>query len=39
MGLVEDDLGLEPCVQTMDVSLETVERVRESFPMFRQRRL
>ncbi|MDQ0733117.1 putative amidohydrolase [Arthrobacter sp. B1I2] len=39
MGVVEADLGLEPGVRTMEVSLETVERVRESFPMFRQRRL
>jgi predicted amidohydrolase len=39
MGVVEADLGLEPCMQTVEVSLEIVERVRESFPMFRQRRL
>lgn len=39
MGVVEADLGLEPGVLAVEVSLETVERVRESFPMFRQRRL
>ncbi|MDT0195724.1 carbon-nitrogen hydrolase family protein [Arthrobacter sp. AB6] len=39
MGVVEADLGLDPRVRTVEVSLETVERVRESFPMFRQRRL
>lgn len=39
MGVVEADLGLEPGVRAVDVSLETVERVRELFPMFRQRRL
>lgn len=39
MGVVEADLGLEPGVRTLEVSLETVDRVRESFPMFRQRRL
>lgn len=39
MGAVEADLGLEPCVRVLEISLETVERVRESFPMFRQRRL
>ncbi|WP_104044808.1 carbon-nitrogen hydrolase family protein [Arthrobacter sp. ZGTC412] len=39
MGVVEADLGLEPGVRVVDVSLKTVERVRESFPMFRQRRL
>ncbi|WP_305775672.1 hypothetical protein [Pseudarthrobacter sp. NIBRBAC000502772] len=39
MGVVEADLGLEPGVRSVEVSLETVERVRESFPMFRQRRL
>ncbi|MDR6415590.1 carbon-nitrogen hydrolase family protein [Pseudarthrobacter sulfonivorans] len=39
MGVVELDLGLDAGVRTVDVSLETVARVRESFPMFRQRRL
>ena len=39
MGVVEADLGLEACVRTVDFSLETVARVRELFPMFRQRRL
>lgn len=39
MGVVEADLGLDPGVRTVEVSVETVERVRESFPMFRQRRL
>jgi hypothetical protein len=39
MGVVEADLGLEPGVGAVDVSLETVDRVRELFPMFRQRRL
>jgi predicted amidohydrolase len=39
MGVVEADLGLEPGVRTVQVSLETVNRVRESFPMFRLRRL
>lgn len=39
MGVVEADLGLEPGVRAVDVSLETVARVRELFPMFRQRRL
>lgn len=39
MGVVEADLGLESCVRAVEFSLETVERVRESFPMFRQRRL
>jgi deaminated glutathione amidase len=39
MGVVEADLGLEPGVLTVEVWLETVERVRGSFPMFRQRRL
>ena len=38
-GFLEADLGLEPGVLTVEVSLETVDRVRESFPMFRQRRL
>ncbi|WP_223252957.1 nitrilase-related carbon-nitrogen hydrolase [Arthrobacter sp. AFG7.2] len=32
-------VGLEPCVRVVEVSPETVERVRVSFPMFRQRRL
>jgi predicted amidohydrolase len=39
MGVIEADLGLEPGVRAVDVSLETVARVREAFPMFRQRRL
>lgn len=39
MGVVEADLGFEPGVRTVDVSPETVDRVREAFPMFRQRRL
>ncbi|WP_426976339.1 carbon-nitrogen hydrolase family protein [Pseudarthrobacter sp. O4] len=39
MGVIEADLGLEPGVQAADVWLETVARVREAFPMFRQRRL
>jgi predicted amidohydrolase len=39
IGAVEADLGLEPSVRAVEVSLETVDRVRESFPMFRQRRL
>jgi predicted amidohydrolase len=39
MGVVEADLGLEPGVLAVEVSVETVERVRESFPMFRQRRV
>jgi predicted amidohydrolase len=39
MGVVESDLGLEPGVRVVDLSLETVVRVREAFPMFRQRRL
>ena len=39
MGVVEADLGLEPGVRAVDVSLERVARVRELFPMFRQRRL
>ena len=39
MGVVELDVGLDPSVRTVDVSLDTVTRVRESFPMFRQRRL
>ncbi|MGY2743478.1 carbon-nitrogen hydrolase family protein [Arthrobacter sp. UYCu723] len=39
MGFIEADLGLEPGVRAVDISLETVARVREAFPMFRQRRL
>jgi predicted amidohydrolase len=39
MGYVEADLGLEPGVRAVEVSLGTVARVREQFPMFRQRRL
>ena len=39
MGVVEADLGLEPCMRAVEVSLERVDRVPESFPMFRQWRL
>ncbi|MDQ0617304.1 nitrilase-related carbon-nitrogen hydrolase [Arthrobacter globiformis] len=39
MGYVEADLGLEPGVWSVEVSLGTVARVKEQFPMFRQRRL
>ena len=39
MGVVEADLGLAPGVRAVDVSPEAVARVRELFPMFRQRRL
>lgn len=39
MGVVEADLGLEAGVRTVGVSVETADRVRESFPMFQQRRL
>jgi predicted amidohydrolase len=39
MGVVEADLWLGAGVRMVDVSVETVARVRESFPMFRQRRL
>jgi hypothetical protein len=39
MGYVEADLGLEPGVRAVQISLGTVARVREQFPMFRQRRL
>jgi predicted amidohydrolase len=39
LGVVEADLGVEPGVRTVEVSLATVDRARESFPMFRQRRL
>lgn len=39
MGVVEADLGLAAGVRAVEVSLETVDRVRQSFPMFRQRRL
>ncbi|MDQ0826928.1 putative amidohydrolase [Arthrobacter sp. B2I5] len=39
MGVVEADLGLGPGVHVVEVSLETLDRVRASFPMFRQRRL
>jgi hypothetical protein len=39
MGYVEADLGLEPGVRSVDVSLGTVARVSEQFPTFRQRRL
>ncbi|QCO97286.1 carbon-nitrogen hydrolase family protein [Arthrobacter sp. 24S4-2] len=39
MGVIEADLGLETGVRAVDVSIETVARVREPFPMFRRRRL
>jgi predicted amidohydrolase len=39
MGVTEADLGLEAGVRAVDISLETVAKVRESFPVFRQRRL
>ena len=39
MGVTAADLGLEAGVQAADVSLEAVARVRELFPVFRQRRL
>lgn len=39
MGVVVADLGLDTGVRAVDISLETVARVREAFPMFRQRRL
>ncbi|MFJ5698964.1 carbon-nitrogen hydrolase family protein [Arthrobacter sp. NPDC093139] len=39
MGFTETDLGLEPGVRTVEISLATVARVKEQFPMFRQRRL
>ncbi|MET4096793.1 carbon-nitrogen hydrolase family protein [Arthrobacter sp. UYCu712] len=39
MGVVEADLGLEPGVRAVDASLDMVARVRELFPMSRQRRL
>ena len=39
IGAIEADLGLEAGVRAVDISLETVARVRDSFPMFRQRRL
>jgi predicted amidohydrolase len=39
MGFIETDLGLYPGVETVDITLESVAQVRESFPMFRQRRL
>ena len=39
MGVVEADLGPAAGVRAVEVPLETVDRVRESFPMFRQRRL
>lgn len=39
MGVVEADLGVEPAVRAVDISLESVARVRKAFPMFRQRRL
>lgn len=39
IGVFEADLGLEPGVSVAEVALETVDRARESFPIFRQRRL
>lgn len=39
MGVTEADLGLEAGVRTVEVLPETIARVREQFPMFRQRRL
>lgn len=39
IGVVEADHGLEAGVRAVDVSQESVDRVRESFSMFRQRRL
>jgi predicted amidohydrolase len=39
MGVSEADLGLHPGVRAVDISPETVARTRESFPMFRQRRM
>jgi hypothetical protein len=39
MGVTEVDLGLEPGVRSVEISLGTVARVKEQFPMFRQRRL
>ncbi|MFJ6028791.1 nitrilase-related carbon-nitrogen hydrolase [Pseudarthrobacter sp. NPDC092424] len=39
MRVVEMDLGLAAGVRVLEVSMETVDRVREWFPMFRQRRL
>ncbi|WP_306921385.1 nitrilase-related carbon-nitrogen hydrolase [Arthrobacter globiformis] len=38
MEYVEVDFGLEPGVRAAEVSLGTVARVKEQFPMFRQRR-
>jgi predicted amidohydrolase len=38
MGFTEADLDLEPGVRPVDISLSTVVRVKEQFPMFRQRR-
>ncbi|GAA3701737.1 carbon-nitrogen hydrolase family protein [Arthrobacter ginkgonis] len=39
MGAVVADLGLEPAVAAVDVSLKRIAEVRRQFPMFRQRRL
>ncbi|SFT96181.1 Carbon-nitrogen hydrolase [Arthrobacter sp. ov118] len=39
MGVIETDLGLEPGMRPWMFRLRTVTRVREQFPMFRQRRL
>ncbi|MFL4473057.1 carbon-nitrogen hydrolase family protein [Paeniglutamicibacter sp. MACA_103] len=39
MGVIEADLGLAPGMRAVEISMETVKRVRTSFPMFRQRRL
>ncbi|WP_427136553.1 carbon-nitrogen hydrolase family protein [Pseudarthrobacter sp. S9] len=39
MGVTEADLGLGVGVAAVDISPQTVARVRELFPMFRQRRL
>ncbi|WP_260681086.1 hypothetical protein [Arthrobacter sp. KBS0703] len=39
MGVVEADPGLASGVRAVEVWLEAVDRVRESFPMFKQRRL
>lgn len=36
VGVVEADLGLEPGIRAVEVSLETA--VRESLPMLRQRK-
>jgi deaminated glutathione amidase len=39
MGAMQADLGLEPAVAAVDVSLDVVAEVRRQFPMFQQRRL